>query len=153
MAQAVSPGRTLCERTPGLLIFVVDRVTLGQVFVRALRFSTLPVIPPTLHTQLRLHVALTRMTRAAKLRKLQKSSALSAIGDHWIEKWFHIFILQTTTVPWLRRLIAGLSPRFRSRLNACGHRRLIAGLSPRFRSRPNACGQSVTGIFFNNISI
>jgi len=36
MAKAVSPRRTVCDRRPGPVIFVVDKVALEQVFVRAL---------------------------------------------------------------------------------------------------------------------
>jgi hypothetical protein len=36
MAQTVSPRRTVCDRRPGPVIFVVDKVALEQVFVRAL---------------------------------------------------------------------------------------------------------------------
>jgi hypothetical protein len=39
---------------------VVKKVALGQVFLRAVQFSPVSIIPPTLHTHLHLHVALTR---------------------------------------------------------------------------------------------
>jgi hypothetical protein len=52
MAQAVSPG--LSPRRPGFapgsvhVGFVVDKVALGQVLLRVLRFSPVNIIPPSL---------------------------------------------------------------------------------------------------------
>jgi hypothetical protein len=37
---------------------VVDKVALGRVFFRVLRFLPVTVIPPVLHTHLQLHAAL-----------------------------------------------------------------------------------------------
>lgn len=46
---------------PRLLhIFVVDRVALEQVSVRVFWYSSFRIIPPMLHTHLKLHVVLTR---------------------------------------------------------------------------------------------
>jgi hypothetical protein len=44
----------LSPRTPGLIHmgFVVDKVALGQVFLRVLRFSPVSIIPPLLHIHL-----------------------------------------------------------------------------------------------------
>jgi hypothetical protein len=53
MAQAVS--RRPLTRWPGFdpvsvhVRFVVDKVALGQVFLRVLRFSPVNLIPPVLH--------------------------------------------------------------------------------------------------------
>ena len=69
--------------------FVVGKVALGQVFCffRVLPFSIVSIIPQMLHT--RLHVAVTRTNRPT-LGTFQKVNALSEIGEHWIEKYFHI---------------------------------------------------------------
>jgi hypothetical protein len=67
--------------------FVVDRVALGQVFIPVLRFSPVSIIPSMLHTQLHLHVALTRRTNRRSLGTFRNSSALSAVGERWIEKY------------------------------------------------------------------
>jgi hypothetical protein len=50
---------------------VVDKVALGQVFLRVFPFFHVSVIPPLLHTHLRLHVALTRRTNGRSLRTFQ----------------------------------------------------------------------------------
>jgi len=70
MAQAVSPCRTVCDRRPGPVIFVVDKAALEQIFARAL-----------------LCCSCQNDRGGSKLRKLQKSSALSEIGEHRIEKF------------------------------------------------------------------
>jgi hypothetical protein len=63
----------------------VDKVLLGQVFVRVLRFSPVIVIPPMLHNHLRLHVALTRETNGSKRGDLLKNNVLSEIEECWKE--------------------------------------------------------------------
>jgi hypothetical protein len=40
--------------TVGLLIFVMEDVVLGQVFLRVVPFSPVNIIPPKLHTHLHL---------------------------------------------------------------------------------------------------
>ena len=52
--------------------FVVSDVALGEAFLRALRVSFVSVIPPTMHTHLHLHVALTRRTNWCSLGTLHK---------------------------------------------------------------------------------
>ena len=42
--------------------FMVDKVTLGQVFLRVLLFSPVNIIPPVLRTHLHLHFAPTEQT-------------------------------------------------------------------------------------------
>jgi branched-subunit amino acid transport protein len=37
------------------MVFVVDKVVLGQVFLQVLRFSPVSIIPLMLHTHLHLH--------------------------------------------------------------------------------------------------
>jgi hypothetical protein len=65
---------------------VVDKVTLGQVFLQVLRFHPVSIIQPMLHTHLHLYVAHTRRDKSAKPGNLPKSNALSEIGEHWREK-------------------------------------------------------------------
>jgi len=67
--------------------FVVDTVALGQVFIPVLRFPPVSIIPSVLHTRLHVHVAVTRRTNMRSLGTFQNSSAVSAMGERWIEKY------------------------------------------------------------------
>lgn len=49
------------------VIFVVDKVAVGQVYLLVFRFFLVSNIPPMLHTLLHLHVALNRRTNARNL--------------------------------------------------------------------------------------
>jgi hypothetical protein len=51
------------------------------------------IIPPMFHTHLHLHVALSRMTKVQSLGNLQKSNALSEVGEHLLEENFQFFLL------------------------------------------------------------
>jgi hypothetical protein len=53
--------------------FEVDKVTLGQVFLRVLRIPSVSVIPPMFHTHLRIHVVLTRRTKGRSLGSFQNA--------------------------------------------------------------------------------
>jgi hypothetical protein len=64
---------------------VLDKVALGQGFLRQLRRSPVSIFPPTLHNHFHLHVALTRRTkRAKKTAKLPKCNDVTEIGKQWI---------------------------------------------------------------------
>jgi hypothetical protein len=71
--------------------FLVERVALIYAFLCLLRFSLVSMIPPMLHTRLNLHIALERR-RMGEVWEPSKSKALSEIGEHWIEKYFHFFV-------------------------------------------------------------
>jgi hypothetical protein len=64
--------------------FVVDKVTLGLVFLRLLRFSLVSIIPPMLHTHINLHVALPPLTNMPSRRS---------------ESQPYIFLALVTTLP------------------------------------------------------
>jgi hypothetical protein len=53
--------------------------------------SRISIIPLLLHTHLYLHVALTRRIHGRNLGHLKKNT-LSSTGEHWIEKYFHLFL-------------------------------------------------------------
>ena len=74
---------------PVLVRLLVDKVTLGQVFLRVLRFSAVIIIPPMLPTPLYLHVAVNRRTNGRSLGAFQKQSYFGN-GAHWIEKYFFL---------------------------------------------------------------
>jgi len=67
--------------------FVVDRVALGQVSIRTLRFLSL-LIPTLLYTHLHLHVAFPSRTNERSLRTFQKQ-CFSEIREHYTEKYFY----------------------------------------------------------------
>ena len=56
--------------------YVVDRVALGNVFLRVLRFSPVNIIPPLPLALLHLHGARTRRTNGRSLGTFRKSSTL-----------------------------------------------------------------------------
>jgi hypothetical protein len=64
-------------------------VALRQVF---LRLSSVTIILPVLRTHLHLRVAITR-TYVRCLGICHRNSALSGVGKHWIENYFHYFSL------------------------------------------------------------
>jgi len=68
----------------------VAEVALRHVSLPVLLFSPVSVIPPMLHTHLHPHVACSiRQTSGRSLGTFQKSSAISEIVKHWIEKYCH----------------------------------------------------------------
>ena len=56
--------------------FVVDRVALGYVSIRVLRFSFVSIIPPLLHTHLQMLLILTRTTNRRRLGTIQNPTLL-----------------------------------------------------------------------------
>lgn len=68
------------DQRPVLVLFVVDNVTLWQGFRRILRFSPVSVIPRVLHTQLQLHVALTRRANERRLGTFRKAMLFRQSG-------------------------------------------------------------------------
>jgi hypothetical protein len=68
--------------------FVVDRVAMGQDFLRLLRFPPVSIIPSMIHTHLHLRVAFVRRTNKRSLETFEKTMFFSEIGKHWIEKHF-----------------------------------------------------------------
>jgi hypothetical protein len=88
----------LSSRKPGFdpmsghVRFVRDRVALGQVLLRVLRFppvSTLHKCP----TLIFIYCCSYQKNKRAKAGNLPKLSALSEIGEHWIEKYFQFICL------------------------------------------------------------
>jgi hypothetical protein len=93
MAQAISRRRVTAEaRIPSQVSpceVHVGRNGTGTGFSPSTYFGFFPVsiIPPMLHPQPHLHVAVTRRTNGRSLRTFQKN-ALSDFGEHWIAKYF-----------------------------------------------------------------
>jgi hypothetical protein len=58
------------------MMFEAEKITVGQVFRRILRFSLGSNIPPMFNTQFHLHVALTRIINGRSLETLQKAKLL-----------------------------------------------------------------------------
>jgi len=69
---------------------VVEKVAVGQVFLRLMWFPPVNIIPPMSHTPLHLHTALTRWTNERSLGTFQQSNAFcfSDIGE--TEMYFRI---------------------------------------------------------------
>ena len=68
-------------------------MTLRQVSLPVLRFPPVTVIPPILHTHLRLRVVLSKRTIGRSLGT-SKSNALSDVEELWLEKYFPFFALE-----------------------------------------------------------
>jgi len=77
----------------------VDKVAVGQGFLRGLLLSRVSIIPPMLHTHLHLNVALTR-TSGRSLKTSRKTILFQKKGEHWVEKcWdFQIHRVKTDTI-------------------------------------------------------
>jgi hypothetical protein len=84
----LSPRKSVLEPMSDHVRFVVNKVTLGQVFLWGLRFSPVTTIPPMLRTHLRLHAGLTIRTNGRSVAAIQKSNKVSEIGELWIESTF-----------------------------------------------------------------
>jgi hypothetical protein len=50
--------------------FVVDKVTVGQVFLRVHQYPSVSTIPTALHTQVHLNITVIKRTSGRSLRKL-----------------------------------------------------------------------------------
>ena len=74
------------DTRPVFVIFVVERVALGQGFLLS-RFSPFPIIPPVLHTLLGYMLTLTGKT---KEQFFQKAMLLGNLGRIGWDRTFHI---------------------------------------------------------------
>ena len=63
------------------------KVAQGLVFLLVVCFSLATIIPPTLYTRLLLHFAVTKRTKG-ETGEPSKNSALSDVGQQWIEMYF-----------------------------------------------------------------
>jgi hypothetical protein len=72
LAMAQVPWRARFDPRSVRVRFVVDKLALGQAFVRVFRVSSVSIIPPLLHTHLNLHVTFTRANGRC-LRTFQKA--------------------------------------------------------------------------------
>ena len=66
--------------------FVVDKVTLGQVFLRILRLTPVIIIPPVLHTHL--DVALFRRTNGRGAGTFHKAMLFGKSGNNGYRSTF-----------------------------------------------------------------
>jgi len=64
---------------------MVDKATLGVVFLPVLLFSPVSINPPMLHSHLRLYSA---HIKGRSLRIFQKAMFFSKIWEVWIESYF-----------------------------------------------------------------
>jgi hypothetical protein len=72
------------------VVFEVEKVALGQVFLPVIRFSPVTITPLTLHIHSHPYVAIIRRTNGRRTGEIPISSSLSEMGDPWIEKCFHL---------------------------------------------------------------
>jgi hypothetical protein len=63
------------------------------------------MIPPTVRTDLHLHVALTRKTKGETCEPSKKSNALSEIEEIWIGKYVHLSFKAITLMVHLTTLV------------------------------------------------
>ena len=76
------------------VVFVVDRVALGQIFLPVLRFSPVTIIAAFLHTHLYLDVAFIRRTNGEAWEP-SSSNIISEIGGHRTEDASDLYILSS----------------------------------------------------------
>ena len=69
------------------MMFVVNRLSVGQVYFPVLRFYPVSIIPSVLRAHLYLYAALTRGTNGQSLGDLLKSSALSEVRGLSIKEY------------------------------------------------------------------
>jgi hypothetical protein len=79
-----SGGREFDPRTVNIT-FMVDKITLRLVLPPSTSVFPVNIIPPMLHTLLRLHVARTRRTKVEAWNLLE-NRVVSLIRENWIEK-------------------------------------------------------------------
>jgi hypothetical protein len=72
LVAGISPRKTGFDVRSVHVRIIVDKVALGQVFLRVLPFYPVSIIPPMLHIHLHLHVALTRRAKGRRLGSFQK---------------------------------------------------------------------------------
>jgi hypothetical protein len=86
-------GRPGFNPRSGLVRSVVDKVTLGQVFLRVLRFFPVSIILQMFCNHLHLRVGFTRRTNGQNLgtSRKKKKDAISEIEKYKIEKYLHFF--------------------------------------------------------------
>jgi hypothetical protein len=70
----------------------MGKVTLGQAFLRALRFSPFGIISSMVHVYLHLNISFISTTRGRCLGTSQQNNALSDIGKQWTKKLIHIVL-------------------------------------------------------------
>ena len=75
---------------PVHVVFIVDRVTQGQVYPWVRQFFTVSNIPSALHPSSSTCCSYQQDERT-KLGNLPKRNALSEIGKNWTEKYFLVF--------------------------------------------------------------
>jgi len=66
--------------------FLVDKVALGRILLRVLRFYPLGIIPTKLHTQLHLRVAVNRKTNGRSLGTFKKGTFFRKWGSRGYKK-------------------------------------------------------------------
>lgn len=71
--------------------FVVDSVAPGQIFLKILQDSPVSIIPPILHTHLRLHVARRTHGQSSESSKKQRSHGNRAAVDRKVFSLFLVF--------------------------------------------------------------
>jgi hypothetical protein len=72
---------------------VVDKVALGQISLPVLPFSPVSIVPPVLHTHIRLNGTLIRRLSGRSLRTFTQSSAVPCIGGYWNTQWQNFYRL------------------------------------------------------------
>jgi hypothetical protein len=84
----LSSRRTIFDAGSVFVRFLVEKVALGQVFIRVLRFYPVSRVPPCLFLYTYCSY---RKDNWAKLENLPKSNAFSETGEHCTEKYFQLF--------------------------------------------------------------
>jgi hypothetical protein len=63
---------------------MIDKVAVGQVFLRVLRFSPVNIIPPLLQTHLHLNTTLIGMANGRRLGTFKQNNTSLISGKIWL---------------------------------------------------------------------
>jgi hypothetical protein len=92
LVAGLAPWRLGFDPGPVHAGFVVDKLAMGPVLLRVLRFYPVTIIPRMLHTYPHLHVIHTRMINGRILKAFQKAMHFRKIGEHCTEETFNLYI-------------------------------------------------------------
>jgi hypothetical protein len=98
LVAGLSPWMFGFDSRPIRVRFIADKVALGHVLLRVLRFHHIRVIPSMLHIHLYPSVFLTEDQKLDDWEPSVNRNALSEIGEQWIGRKFHLITCNVSDV-------------------------------------------------------
>ena len=90
LVTGLSPQKPAFDRRLSYVRFVVDKVALGRATPQVIPISPFITVPPALHCDLHLHVALTRTTKGGPRKPSKKQFPLGN-RERCVAKYIHLF--------------------------------------------------------------